>query len=146
MPTPRPDYVGYDVSGRESWCKDELPHLRIRHRVGNIQSPLTGFAQNLLSRHASPVITHLNHNRPTLMRGGKCDGAGFGLAGSNAVGGQLDSVVATITNQVRQRIGNFLDQSLCRALWPLPWVTKSTFFPSLLAKSRNIRGNRLKYN
>jgi hypothetical protein len=66
-----------------------------------------------------------------------------GLPLASALGRHLDAVVAAVAHQVGQRVGDLLDQALVQ-LGGLAHVTSSTFLPSLPARSRSMRGKRLK--
>ena len=91
---------------------------------------------------ASPVIGDLDNHASALVIGAQPDGSGRRLTRRRAFGRSLDSVIRSVSNQVRKRITHPFDHALIEfRLFTLH--VEGDLFAQGTAKSRTTRGNRL---
>ena len=145
MPTPRPDTSVTSSAVREAGREDQAPDLArrssCRARRCRARAPWPAACRGsgrLPSSRTSMTML------PPWCDGDQRDRAVLGLALGQALGRHLDAVVAAVAHQVGQRVGDLLDQALVELGGLALRARSSTFLPSLAARSRSMRGKRLK--
>ena len=105
--------VGDLVGGGEARLEDEAEDLAVGQRAAGFdQAALDCLGQDLVALQAAAVVADLDDDAAGVVVGVQRDRALRGLAARDAHVRGLDAVVDRVAHQVRQRIGDLLDDRL----------------------------------
>ena len=109
---PTPGDLGDLFPGGESWQEDELQHLRLGQSFGHVpwdEVAFHGTGAEPLDIDPPTVIGDQDLEHPGAVAGLEDDRAGRGLSGGDPLPGGLDAVVDGITDEVRERGFEFVE-------------------------------------